>query len=211
MTAVVTRWWWIRHAPVTSDEGRIYGQRDLPCDCSDDATFRWLAATLPENAVLLTSDLRRTIATADAIAGAGLDLAEAVREPALREQSFGDWQGVHREDFAKIHNRLPHRFWLSAAYERPPGGESFMDVVARVVPVIVRMSAEYEGRDIIAVAHGGTIRAALAFALDISPEAALAFSIENCSVTRLDHITNIPEGSAWRAAMVNRLGKTASG
>ena len=22
-----TRWWWIRHAPVRVDEGRIYGQR----------------------------------------------------------------------------------------------------------------------------------------------------------------------------------------
>src|SRR3546814_19584056 len=85
-----------------------------------------------------------------------------------------------------------------------------MDVIARVVPGVVRMSAEYEGRDIIAVAHGGTIRAALAFALNIGPEAALAFSIENCSVTRLDHITNIPEGLAWRAALVHRLGQPRS-
>jgi len=32
MSAAVTRWWWIRHAPVR-DGGRIYGQSDLPCDC----------------------------------------------------------------------------------------------------------------------------------------------------------------------------------
>src|SRR5262245_23420968 len=42
----VTRWWWIRHAPVP-DGGRIYGQSDLPCDCSDSETFAALAAEVP--------------------------------------------------------------------------------------------------------------------------------------------------------------------
>ncbi len=40
---VTTRWWWIRHAPVDAG-GRIYGQCDLPADCSDDARMRWLAS-----------------------------------------------------------------------------------------------------------------------------------------------------------------------
>ena len=34
----------------------------------------------------------------------------------------------------------------------------------------------------------GAIRAALALALDLDPEAALAFTIENCSITRIDRI-----------------------
>ena len=29
---VVTRWWWVRHAPVRSDGGNIYGQFDIECD-----------------------------------------------------------------------------------------------------------------------------------------------------------------------------------
>ena len=31
---LVTRWWWIRHAPVRSG-GRIYGNDDPPADCAD--------------------------------------------------------------------------------------------------------------------------------------------------------------------------------
>ena len=31
---IETRWWHVRHAPVP-DGGRIYGQRDLDCDCSE--------------------------------------------------------------------------------------------------------------------------------------------------------------------------------
>ena len=57
-----------------------------------------------------------------------------------------------------------------------------------------------------AVAHGGPIRAALALALGIEPERALAFAIANCSLTRLDHIADpATPGGARRVAMVNQL------
>ena len=60
------------------------------------------------------------------------------------------------------------------------------------------------GRDIIAVAHGGTIRAALGLALGLDPEACLAFTMENCSVTRIDHIDGPGMGHGWRVVTVNR-------
>ena len=41
-TATTTRFWWVRHAPV-AHEGRIYGQKDMPCDCTDTAVFTGLA------------------------------------------------------------------------------------------------------------------------------------------------------------------------
>ena len=36
-TPVVTRWWWIRHAPVVGTHGKVYGQMDVDCDVSDVA------------------------------------------------------------------------------------------------------------------------------------------------------------------------------
>jgi hypothetical protein len=62
----------------------------------------------------------------------------------------------------------------------------------------------FEGRDVIVVAHGGTIRAVLALALRLEPEAALAFTIENCSVTRIDHIEGPGMGHRWCVVTVNR-------
>src|SRR4051812_48300333 len=41
-----TRWWWIRHAPVRAHGGRIYGQADLACDCSDEALLQSVARVL---------------------------------------------------------------------------------------------------------------------------------------------------------------------
>ncbi len=43
---VETRWWWVRHAPVTSNNGRIYGQQDMPCDTGDSHAFDGLAKLL---------------------------------------------------------------------------------------------------------------------------------------------------------------------
>jgi hypothetical protein len=36
MTAMKsTRWWWVRHAPVTANDGRLYGASDPPADLED--------------------------------------------------------------------------------------------------------------------------------------------------------------------------------
>ena len=67
----VTRWWWVRHAPVRSDGGNIYGQKDIECDCSDREVFEAVAKILPRNAVWYSSNLKRTHKTAEAIWAAG--------------------------------------------------------------------------------------------------------------------------------------------
>lgn len=198
-----TRWWWIRHAPVIQSENRIYGQTDLPADCSNAALFGALAEALPRDAVLVTSDLQRAVQTAAAIAGAGLELPKSILEPALREQHLGDWQGELRLEFAAKWGRDARRFWLVPAEERAPNGESFADLVARVIPTVERLTLEHAGKDIVCVAHGGTIKAALSHALSLDYERALSFSIANCSVTRLDHVEQGDPASAWRVAMVN--------
>src|SRR3546814_17918696 len=64
----MTRWWWIRHAPVTGHDGRIYGNLDVDCDCGDEPLFRALAGSLPADAVWIVTPLSRTRATAAAVA-----------------------------------------------------------------------------------------------------------------------------------------------
>jgi hypothetical protein len=43
----------------------------------------------------------------------------------------------------------------------------------------------------------------LALALDLDPEAALAFTIENCSITRIHRIDGPGMGRGWRVFRVN--------
>lgn len=176
----VTRWWWIRHAPVAADPGRIVGALDLPCRDGDLWRLAGLSRVLPAEAVVVTSGLSRCTATAEALA-----LAGGATEPALAEQHFGDWQGRRWDDLAPWETQ---EFWRDPALGRPPGGESFADQVARVKGCVGRLTAHYEGRDIVAVAHAGTIRAALVLALGLEecPGAALSFSVDPLSLTRID-------------------------
>jgi hypothetical protein len=51
----------------------------------------------------------------------------------------------------------------------------------------------------------------LALALGLDPEAALAFSIENCSITRMDRIDGLGMGHGWRVVTVNRPPRRKTG
>src|SRR5256714_6162393 len=186
---IATRWWWVRHAPVREDGGCIYGQNDLGCDTSDRVVFEAVGKILPRNAVWYASNLKRTHQTANAIWAAGFPKPTAMPHVnAFAEQHLGQLQGMNR---AAFYASLPvGSHWLTSVDEPAPGGESFMDLYNRVCGTIERINAEQAGRDVIVVAHGGTIRAAVGLALGGLPEKGLAFDIDNCSVTRLDHLSS---------------------
>ena len=199
---VTTRWWWVRHAPVRSDGGNIYGQTDIACDTSDREVFEAVAKILPRSAVWYASSLKRTHQTADAIWDTGFPKpATMTKEAAFAEQHLGQWQGINRAAF--LASRPVGSHWFADIDQPAPGGESFLDLYNRVRGAIERISAEQAGEDVIAVAHGGTIKAAIGLALGNQPEKGLAFDIDNCSVTRLDHFASIGH-SSWRLPMVNQ-------
>jgi alpha-ribazole phosphatase len=199
---VATRWWWVRHAPVRNDGGNIYGQKDMSCDTSDREVFMAVAKILPRKAVWYASNLMRTHQTADAIWAAGFPKPPVMpHEAAFAEQHLGDWQGMNRAAF--LASRPVGSHWFAAIDEAAPNGESFMDLYNRVCGAIERITIEQAGKDIVAVAHGGTIKAAVGLALGGQPEKGLAFDIDNCSVTRLDHIASAGHVS-WRLPMVNQ-------
>lgn len=199
----ITRWWWVRHAPVRVDQGRIYGQIDLPCDCTDTVVFSAVARILPRQATWYASQLQRTHQTAQALFEAGAGPATLVREAAFAEQHLGAWQGRNRAEFFASRAPAIGSYWFAPAEERAPGGESFIDVFERVRAAIRRINAMYRGGDIVVVSHGGPIKAAIAHALGLEAGAGLAFAIDNCSVTRLDHLAG--EGEiGWRVPMINQ-------
>jgi alpha-ribazole phosphatase len=199
---VATRWWWVRHAPVRGDGGNIYGQKDMDCDCSDRVVFDAVSRILPRDAVWVASRLKRTHQTAEAIWAAGFPKPDAMpHEADFNEQHLGDWQGMNRAAFIASLPQGSH--WFAPIDQPSPNGESFMDLYNRVRRAIERINAAHAGRDIIAVAHGGTIKAALGIALGDQPEKGLAFTIDNCSVTRLDYLKGDGHGS-WRLPFVNQ-------
>jgi broad specificity phosphatase PhoE len=200
-----TRIWLIRHALVEENARAIlYGTMDVelcPATLIEQAPmYRALAQRLPRPATWFVTPLSRTRRTAEAIFAAGYPAQTLAVEPDLIEQSLGDWQGL-------VHAELPrrlvlpaHPFWPLAGTERPPGGETFEEMIGRVGPAIEGLAQRYPGQDLVAVSHGGAIRAAVAHCLRIAADNALHLSIQNLSLTRLERH---PDG--WRVVCVNEL------
>ena len=181
------RLWLIRHAPVAGPTGVIHGD-DAPADTSDRAAIAALRAKLPAGAVCFASPSVRTLDTAAAL---GL---RPVNEAKFREQDFGGWTGRRHDDLAREIGAAYHDFWRAPADARPPGGESFADQIDRVRKGFAKLPAD----DVILVVHSGTVRAALAIALDLPPAGALRFAINPLSLTRIDRLAG-----GWRVIGVN--------
>jgi alpha-ribazole phosphatase len=76
---------------------------------------------------------------------------------------------------------------------RASRGESFVDQIFRATAGLKALPAG----DAVLVVRSGTIRAVLAIALDLAPDAALRFVIDPLSLTRIDRLEN-----GWRVAAV---------
>ncbi|MBR1122748.1 histidine phosphatase family protein [Bradyrhizobium lablabi] len=183
-----TNLWLIRHAPVDGPRGVIHAP-DAPADLGDVAAFAALKAKLPTNAFAVCSPARRTRETAQQLR------LDAVEDAAFREQDFGSWTGRRHDDLVAELGETYRRFWKSPASNRPPGGESFFDQIVRAQTGLAALPAG----DVILVVHSGTVRAALAIALDLAPDSALRFVIDPLSLTRIDRLEN-----GWRVVAVNQ-------
>lgn len=198
-----TSFWLIRHALVEATaRTRLYGQRDVHvCDLTMEqqkAAYAALASHLPRPAQWYVTPLSRTRRTAEAIFAGGYPETRLQVEPALIEQHLGEWQGLRHEELPARLTQPAHAFWPLSGEEQPPGGETIGEVINRVGEALERLAVAHRGEDVVIVAHGGSIRGAVAWALDLRPDQALAFSVQNLSLTRLER-----HRARWRVVCVN--------
>jgi len=181
--------------------GRIYGQRDVACKLNDTDRLKYLAGQLPEDAIWVTSSLSRTKKTAKAVAEQRSWTIRPLAYKELMEQNFGLWQSKTWDDLDE--DPAAKAFWDDPAGLCPPDGESFETVCKRVSKTVTHLAQKYAGQEIVCVAHAGTIRAALAQALDMSPSSALRLNIDTLSISKIDHIIDPERDNTWSVKLVN--------
>jgi broad specificity phosphatase PhoE len=190
----MTTWHWVRHGP--THQKTFVGWRDVPADLSDTAQIARLDAHLPDTALLISSDLVRASATADALAGANRQRQS--HDPDLRELNFGVWDGMHFTDVAARDPELSRAYWETPGDIAAPNGESWNQTTTRVNAVVDRLNHAHPQADIIAVAHFGVILTQVQRALGVSAYQAMAHKIDNLSVTRLCF-----NAGGWSAGSIN--------
>jgi broad specificity phosphatase PhoE len=120
------------------------------------ALGRWIAEQPEEQrpTVLWVSPYLRAQQTAEiALKVAGLSLPTSVDER-LREREFGVLDGLTRRGIiAQFPDESERRTRLGKFYHRPPGGESWSDVLLRLRTCLDEVRRDCEGERVLLVAH----------------------------------------------------------
>ena len=161
----------LRHGQTTYNATRrMQGQMDTELSAEGVAQAERAAAHLGRRERdihrIVSSDLRRAAETAEA-AGRVLGI-DVERDSRLRETNLGDWQGrTHGE----IDGEYPGQraTWRHDATWAPPGGETRVEVAARMRAVVDELldDESWPGSTVLLVAHGGAIAALTASLLDV--------------------------------------------
>lgn len=163
--------------------GRLQGQADPPLSRLGRRQAAHVASRLVDEGVeaIVSSDLVRAADTAEALAsGVGL---EVVRREDLREVDLGSWTGASRE---QLQREVPDlwRRWRVEGVEGWEDGEQYADAMVRVGGAVASIAAAHEGKTVVAVSHGGSIRLATCHLLGMpADQLGRIMSIGNASIT----------------------------
>ncbi|GLC26842.1 histidine phosphatase family protein [Roseisolibacter agri] len=175
-------------------------ERDVDVPLSDlgkeqsTALGRWFAAMAPDARpnTVITSPYRRARETAALVRDAGGVAPQSVGkiDERLREKEFGVLDRLTR---AGIQQRFPDqaeaRSRIGKFYHRPPGGESWCDVILRLRSVLDTISLHHahEGSRVLIVAHQVIVLCFRYLIEELTEEEILAIDREgdvaNCGVT----------------------------
>lgn len=178
----------IRHGETAWNvDTRIQGHLDIPLN----DTGRWQAARLARalaarDAIhaVYSSDLQRAHETAQAIAAAtGTPLRT---HTGLRERGFGLFEG---KTYAEIEQTWPaeseHWRRRTPDWQPPQGGESLIQVRARILQTLQELAAPHAGQQIVLVAHGGVMDQLYRLATGQDLQAPRTWQLGNTAVNRL--------------------------
>lgn len=148
------------------------------------ATADWIRGRYTPRQIV-TSPYTRARETA-AILAAQLDLPTVVEED-LRERSYGELAGMPyatpRQDYDVS------RYWLW----RPEGGETLIEVAARVGAVLDRLARADPAGEVVVVSHGAAMMAAYCHVTGVWPPAGRV--VRNAGVVVVEHRGDAYEGA----------------
>jgi probable phosphoglycerate mutase len=206
-----SRLWIVRHGEsagnVARDAAHASGlpridieQRDMDVPLSElgkrqsAALGRWFASQ-QENFrpdVVMVSPYARAQLTGELIREAGgLALARDhafVADERLREKEFGILDRLTRAGIRELHpEEAEFRRLLGKFYHRPPGGESWCDVILRLRGVLDTISLHHSGRRVLILTHQVVVLCMRYLLENLTEEQILAIDrkgdVANCAVT----------------------------
>jgi broad specificity phosphatase PhoE len=177
----------VRHGQTAANAaGLLLGRADPPLTDLGRRQAEALATALPEPDRLLSSPLRRARDTAAAF---GVDVEIDDR---WIELDYGELDGVAPASVAAD----VWRRWRADCDFVPMGGESLHELGARVREACGELESDARDHNVVVITHVSPIKAAVAWALDVSDAVAWRMFVEDAAVAR---IAIGPNGPALRS------------
>lgn len=160
----------LRHGDSRQDSVKRYiGQADLPLNeegRAQAAGWRRELASVPMHRIF-SSDLSRSYETACIIAEGRSETVLPLAR--FREIDLGGWDGRSIEEVRLLYPFEYAKRGGDMVYYRPPGGECFADVAARVIPLFEEIVRSTTG-NVLMVGHSGVNKIILCHILGIPLE-----------------------------------------
>ena len=179
----------IRHGETAfARDRRFAGARDVPLTPRGQRQCEAVARALSGAFVgaVYTSPLHRARASAALIAAPH---KQDVRvEPAFREMSFGDWEGLTRAEVAVRFPREVEAWAATPQLVQPPGGERLEDVASRVAGGLAALCDEHGGQTVVLVSHAIVIRLIVLAALGLGPDRLWSVDASPAGITEIEYV-----------------------
>jgi broad specificity phosphatase PhoE len=167
----------VRHGQTAVNaEGRLQGRIDAPLTDLGREQASAAAAAVGRPGRLVCSPLLRARQTAEAF---GVD--DVTVDERWIELDYGDWDGLVLKEM----DPAAWERWRGDPSFAPPGGESLVDLAARVHAACEALVDEARAADVVVVSHVSPIKAAVAWALGVGPETSWRMFLGVAAVTRI--------------------------
>ncbi|AFZ71159.1 phosphoglycerate mutase, BPG-dependent, family 1 [Caldisphaera lagunensis DSM 15908] len=165
----------LRHGEsLWNEENRFTGWVDVPLTNKgrEEAIRAGLLLKKYKFDVAYTSKLQRAIETLDLVMLTLGYSIPVIKDEHLNERHYGDLQGLNKEETARIYGEDQVKLWRRSYKVRPPNGESLEDTQKRTVPFFKNtiMLDLKNGKNVLVVAHGNSLRSIVMFLENISEE-----------------------------------------
>ncbi len=209
----LTTFWLVRHGEAENNSNARFGGWDSApltsrgraqaVAAGDALAVRAGAAKVPPS-MIITSDLARAAATAQAIASA--TALPLLTDEALRERTVGIFDGMSFVDAKAQH---PEAYAALVARDEsalPHGAETNAACFARVSAGVDRLVRTHAGSTIILVSHGIALFHMLSHITRLGPPAAdsrFFTLVDNASLSIVEHYSSPEFGPSWRLCQWN--------
>ncbi|KHO62459.1 phosphoglycerate mutase [Thermoanaerobacter sp. YS13] len=165
---------------------KMQGVQDIDLTPTGLKQAELLASRLKNEKIdcIYSSDLKRAYITAQIIAKEfGLKVQKI---PELREMSFGIWEGLTSEEINELYKEIYTLWKTNPVKANIEKGETLEEVQKRMLKKTLEIVKENDGKNILIVSHGTSIKALILGLLGIDLSFYPRFRLDNTSLNIVD-------------------------